>query len=148
MKIISFKVSLFTVEPKIVNKVITYKSSLMKTDLYTKIILTVIAVCLSLQVAKEFDVISTAYASSDPALPATTSKYKLIEVDENNVIDVRLVDVNTYDELNVNLKSVDTYDEVKVNLKSIDTSDELDINIDEIGGNWISSGGPLPVKIN
>jgi len=58
-----------------------------------------------------------------------------------------LVDINTYDELNVNLKGVDTYDEVKVNLKKIETSDELDVNIDEIGGSWVSSGGPIPVKV-
>jgi len=120
----------------------------MKTDRYTKVVLTVIAICLTLQVAKEFDFMPKAYASSDPTLPITNSKYKLIEVDESNVMDVRIVDINTYDELNVNIKSVDTYDELKVNLKTIDTSDELDVNIDEIGGNWVSSGGPIPVKIN
>ena len=120
----------------------------MKTDRYTKVILTVIAVCLTLQVAKEFDFIPKAYASSDPMLPSSNSKYKLIEVDANNVMDVRLVDVNTSDELNVNIKRVETYDEFKVNIKSIDTSDELDVNLDEIGGNWVSSGGPIPVKMN
>jgi hypothetical protein len=112
----------------------------MKTDLYTKTILTIIAVCLTINVVHQLEIIPKAYATSltnnDPLLSAPVE-----------TIDVRIVDISTYDELNVNLKSVDTYDEVKVNLKSIDTSDELDVNIDEIGGSWVSSGSPLPVTI-
>ncbi|MEM7187108.1 MAG: hypothetical protein AAF466_10655 [Bacteroidota bacterium] len=113
----------------------------MRTDLYTKTILTVIAVCLTLNVLQQFDWIPSAYASAEkkeidldlPAVPET--------------IDVRIVDINTYDELNVNIKSVDTYDEMKVNIKSIDTSDEMDVNIDEVGGSFVSSGNPIPVTI-
>ncbi len=113
----------------------------MKTDLYTRTVLTVIAVCLTFNVLQQLDLVPSAYASEKEAplkldLPAFTE-----------TIDVRIVDINTYDELNVNLKSVDTYDEVKVNIKSIDTSDELDINIDEVGGSWVNSGGPIPVTI-
>ena len=113
----------------------------MKTDLYTKTILTVIAVCLTLNLVQQFELIPSAYASEekkeiDLGLPNLTE-----------TIDVRIVDINTYDELNVNLKSVDTYDEVKVNIKSIDTSDELDVNIDEVGGSWVNSGSPIPVTI-
>ncbi|MRT16059.1 hypothetical protein F3C99_03710 [Vitellibacter sp. q18] len=108
----------------------------MKTDNYTKTILTIIAICLTINVIKDFELVPSAHAS---------------EIVENKpiseVMDVRLVDINTYDELNVNLKSVDTYDEVKVNLKKIETSDELDVNIDEIGGGWVSNGGPIPVKV-
>ncbi len=114
----------------------------MKTDLYTKAVLTVIAVCLTFNVVKDLDIIPVAYASE--AEPA--DKVDLGAPPET--IDVRIVDINTYDELNVNLKSVDTYDEVKVNVKSIDTSDELDVNIDEIGGGWVSNGGPIRVEIN
>ena len=112
----------------------------MKTDLYTKTLLTIIAVCLTFNVAKDLDIIPKAYASENKI-----EGNELTPVAET--IDVRIVDISTYDELNVNLKSVDTYDEVKVNLKSIDTSDELDINIDEIGGGWISNGSPIPVTI-
>lgn len=114
----------------------------MKSDMYTKVILTIIAVCLTINVFNNWEIIPTAHASNTIKTP----KYKLIPF-ENNTIDVRIVDINTYDELNVNLKSVDTYDEVKVNLKSINTSDELDINIDELGGSWINPGGPLRVKL-
>ena len=115
----------------------------MKSDTYTKVILTIIAVCLTINVVKNWDIIPTAHASNNIESP----KYKLIPFDDNNTLDVRIVDINTYDELNVNLKSVSTYDEVKVNLKSIDTSDELDINIDELGGSWVNPGGPLRVKL-
>ena len=113
----------------------------MKTDLYTKTLLTIIAVCLTINVVQQLDIIPSAYASE---------KNDSVELDlpvVNETIDVRIVDINTYDELNVNLKSVDTYDEVKVNIKSIDTSDELDVNIDEVGGSWVNSGSPIPVTI-
>lgn len=121
----------------------------MKTDLYTKSVLTIIAVCLSMLTLQQFDFIPTAHAAREEinANIDSNSSYRLIPIDALNTIDVRIVDINTYDELNVNLKSVDTYDELKVNIKSIDTQDELDVNIDEIGGNWVSSGGPIPVKI-
>ncbi|HPE82894.1 MAG TPA: hypothetical protein PLV43_04185 [Aequorivita sp.] len=108
----------------------------MKTDTYTKTILTIIAVCLTINVIKDFEIIPSVHASE-----------KVGNTPVSEVMDVRLVDINTYDELNVNLKSIDTYDEVKVNLKKIETSDKLDVNIDEIGGGWVSNGGPIPVKV-
>lgn len=116
----------------------------MKSDTYTKVILTIIAICLTINIIQEWEIIPAATASSTLEAP----KYKLIPLDDSNTIDVRIVDINTYDELNVNLKSVDTYDEVKVNLKSIDTNDELDVNIDELGGTWVNPGGPLRVKLD
>ncbi len=114
----------------------------MKTDLYTKIILSVIAVCLVLNVVKDFELIPSVYASNTPV--ETTSLLPPI----SETIDVRIVDISTYDELNVNLKGVDTYDELKINLNSIDTTDELDINIDEIGGGWVNNGGPIKVRLD
>lgn len=119
----------------------------MKTDLYTKTILTIIAICLTINVVKEFELIPSAYASETSNAPVKSTDYKLVPVDDFNTIDVRIVDISTYDELNVNLKSVDTYDEVKVNLKSIETTDELDVNIDEIGGHFVTNGGPIKVKV-
>ncbi|MBT0608411.1 hypothetical protein [Aequorivita echinoideorum] len=117
----------------------------MKTDNYTKIILTVIAICLTINVVKEFNVIPSAYATVPEPANAIPKGYKLVPA--TDVLDVRLVDINTYDELNVNLKKVSTYDEVRVNLKKIETTDELDVNLDEIGGGWVSNGGPVPVKV-
>ena len=110
----------------------------MKTDNYTNTILTIIAICLTLNVLKDFEIFPSAYAGEND---------KIVAAPVSEVLDVRLVDINTYDELNVNLKGVDTYDEVKVNLKKIETTDELDVNLDEIGGGWVSNGGPIPVKV-
>ena len=120
----------------------------MKTDLYTKVILTIIAACLTINVIQQIDFIPKAHASDTMISPEISTKYQLVPISESNTMDVRIVDINTYDELNVNVKSIDSYDEMKVNIKSIDTSDELDINIDEVGGNFVSSGGPIKVKID
>ena len=119
----------------------------MKTDLYTKTVLTVIAICLTVNLVGELELIPKAHAStSDPVTPNT--EYALVPISNMETMDVRIVDINTYDELNVNIKSVDTYDEMKVNIKSIDTSDELDVNLDEIGGGWVTNGGPIKVKLD
>ncbi len=110
----------------------------MKTDLYTKTILTIIAFCLVVNIVKEVDLIPSAYALDPIENP---------NMIESNVMDVRIVDINTYDELNVNLNGVSTSEELKVNLKRIETTDELDVNLDEIGGGWVNHSGPIPVKI-
>lgn len=117
----------------------------MKTDKYTKTVLTVIAICLTINVVKEFDLVPAAYANEVKNPMAVPEGYKIVPID-NSVIDVRIVDVNTSKELNVNLKNVSTYNPINVNLKKIETSDKLDINLKEIGGRWVSYG-PLPVKI-
>lgn len=117
-----------------------YKIFIMKTDTYTKTILTIIAVCLSINLVQEMDIIPSAYASENDTIRKDLPTL-------NETIDVRIVDINTYDELNVNIKSVDSYDELKVNVNSIDTDDELDINIDQVGGSWITSGSSIPVTI-
>lgn len=119
----------------------------MKTDLYTKTVLTIIAVCLTINVITQLDLIPSAYASKPTNTPLVSTEYKLVPVNEFETIDVRIVAINTYDELNVNIKGISTSDEIKVNITSIDTTDELDINIDEIGGGWLNHGGPIPVKI-
>lgn len=117
----------------------------MKTDKYTKVILTVIALCLTINVIKEFNIIPTAYASEVKDLKDIPEGYKMVPIN-SQVMDVRIVDVNTSKEMNVNLKSVSTYDPIKVNLKKIETSDKLDVNLKELGGRWVQYG-PLPVKM-
>lgn len=117
----------------------------MRTDKYTKIVLTVIAVCLTINVVKEFNFLPAAYANEATNDASVPEGFKLVPIN-SSVMDVRIVDVNTYKELNVNLKSVSTYDPIKVNLKKIETSDILDVNLKELGGRWLSYGA-LPVKI-
>ena len=129
----------------------------MKTDTYTKTLLTIIAIALTLTVLKDYKILPSAYANNN-VIESTNhnniseeitnfENYRLVKLSDINTMDVRIVDISTYDELNVNIKSIDSYDELKVNLKTIDTSDELNINIDEVGGQSIYSGNAIPVKI-
>lgn len=116
----------------------------MKTDVYTKVVLTVIAIALSAIVLRDMDIIPEAHATSDAKMPIVNTNYGLIPVNEDGSINVRFM--NT-EELDVNIRNIDTYDELRVDLRRINTSDELDINLDEIGGGWLSNGGPIPVRI-
>ena len=95
----------------------------MKTDVYTKIVLTVIAVCLSILTLQNIDIIPKAYAGETKknADILTTKNYGLVPLNSDGTIDV--------------------------NITRITTTDELDVNIDEIGGGYVSNGGPIPVNI-
>ena len=58
----------------------------MKTDLYTKTILTVIAVCLTVNLLKEFEVIPTAKAN-------TTAPNPIPAPTQSNVVDVNITHI-------------------------------------------------------
>ena len=119
----------------------------MKSDTYTKVILTVIAVCLTVNTTMKLELVPSAYANNDLNELKPHNQFGLVPLNEDGLVEVSIKDVNTYDELYVNLRGVDTSEEVKINIKSIDTSDELDVNIDELGGSWLNPGGPLKVQI-
>jgi len=108
----------------------------MKTDHYTKIVLTVIAICLTINIVKEFGLIPSAYANEG----ISHNEVKTFPTNATQVMDVRIVDINTSKEMNVNLKNVSTYDPIKVNVKKIETSDKLDVNLKELGGRWVPYG--------
>lgn len=97
----------------------------MKTDMYTKAILTVIAICLVINVIKDFSPVPSVYAHEKPA-PALPESAQ--------IMDVRIVDINTYKEM-------------KVNVNRIDTRDKMQVNLNEIGGGWVSHGGPIEVRV-
>ncbi len=111
----------------------------MKTDGYTKFIFTVIAICLVIIVIRDMDVIPKAHANNTPA-----TNYGIVPINSDGSITVRL---DNSDEIDVNIKNIDTYAKLKVDLNTISTRDELDINIDEIGGKYVSSGGPIQVRL-
>lgn len=87
----------------------------MKTDLYTKIVLTVIAVCLSISTLKNIDIIPKTYAAETKKNGdiLITKNYGLVPLNSDGTIDVKIT--------------------------RITTNDELDVNIDEIGGGYVSS---------
>ncbi len=126
----------------------------MKTDAYLKGVLTIIAACLLLMVGNQLNLIPTVSAEASPG-----PGYAMVPVNEDGSINVQLTGVapdadmdvvitgiRTYDELEVELVDINTSDELPVNIKRISTNDELDVNIDEIGGAFLSSGGPVPVR--
>ncbi len=80
----------------------------MKTDFYTKTVLTIIALCLSILTLKSVDIIPKAYAN---------------ENDKNNLKllpnkNYGLIPVNADGSINVNIKSSETID---VSIEDVDT---------------------------
>ena len=79
----------------------------MKLDLYTKTVLTVIAVCLTINVLKDFDIMPKAYANelqkNQPNL-LPNKNYGLIPVNADGTIDVNIKSSSTMD---VNIESID-----------------------------------------
>ncbi|MEM0999021.1 MAG: hypothetical protein AAGN35_18320 [Bacteroidota bacterium] len=116
----------------------------MKSDLYTKAILTVIALCLVLLVVDKIDLMPKAYAGYD----YSKAEYGLVPLNEDGTVSVRVEAISPNEVMDVNIKDIDTYDLMKVSIKDIETSDELSVNIDEIGGSSVSSGGPIKVKMD
>ncbi len=104
----------------------------MKADKFTKIVLTVIAVNLTVLTFQKLDIIHKAYAKgpskSLDLIP--NSNYGLVPVNSDGTISVKLIASN----------------ELDVNIVGVDTNDELDVNVDEIGGGYVSRGGPISVE--
>lgn len=106
----------------------------MKADTFTKIVLTVIAVNLTILTVKNLDFIPKAYANepTNNLELAPNVNYGLVPLNEDGTISVKL----------------SAYDEIDVNIVGVNTNDELDVNIDEIGGGYVSHGSPISVEID
>jgi hypothetical protein len=99
----------------------------MKNDSYTKVVLTVIAVCLVLIVLKQIDIIPKAYGGSPS--PKSNQNYALAPLNADGSIDV-------------NIKNASPID---VDVVDVSTTDKLKVDIDEVGG--FSTFGTVPVKV-
>lgn len=114
----------------------------MKTDLYTKAVLTVIAIALLALAFKNTSIVNEAKADK-----ANFSRYASIPLNEDGSINVKLIS-----DMDVNIKSIggsSVYGAIPINLKEISGSSfygTLPINIKEYGGSSVSSSG-LPVNI-
>lgn len=96
----------------------------MRTDLYTKIVLTVIAIALTLNLVKDFDLITSAKADAAVPIPnIVTSKAE-------GAIDVNLVSINGYSVSSgyvpITIKDVSTSGYFPVEIKGSRT---LDVNV-------------------
>ena len=115
----------------------------MKTDAYTKTILTIIAIALIALVFKNGIIINEAKADK-----AMLSRYASIPLNDDGSINVKLVS----SDMDVNIKSIggsSVYGTIPMNLKEIGGSSfygSLPINIKEYGGSSVSSSG-LPINI-
>ena len=89
----------------------------MKLDLYTKSILTIIAICLTINVLKDFDIMPKAY-ENEPLknelnlLP--NKNYGLIPVNADGTIDVN---IKSSSEMKVDISTISTWDKMRVVIK-------------------------------
>lgn len=91
----------------------------MKVDKFTKIVLTVIAVNLTILVIKQLDIIPKVYANDyHPAIENPYMNYGLVPLNDDGSINVRL---SSYDEIDVNITDISTSDKLNVNVKEVDT---------------------------
>jgi hypothetical protein len=120
----------------------------MKTDRYTKVILTVIALCLVINVLEKVNIIPQAYAdtplTTNTPLTVETPKYGLIPLNEDGSINVTMKTVAPMD---VNITGIRTSDDLDVKISGINTSNNLNVNVnlDKIAGS--SAYGGLPVRV-
>lgn len=89
----------------------------MKIDFYTKAVLTVIAICLTIIVLKQVDIIPNAYAETPKTNLNANVNYGLVPLNADGSIDVNI----------------------------ISNSSVMDVNIEEVGG--YSTYGTVPVKV-
>jgi hypothetical protein len=74
----------------------------MKPDMYTKAVLTIIAIALSLHLLKEFDIIPKAYAG--PIANSTKNNYGLVPINPDGSINVK---INSDQVVDVRLRGID-----------------------------------------
>ena len=92
----------------------------MKTDYYTKTVLTVIAICLTIIVFKQLEIIPNANANPKNPVLKGEMNYGLVPLNADGSIDVNIKssssamevnisEISTSDKLNVKVKEVDSY---------------------------------------
>lgn len=78
----------------------------MKTDFYTKTILTIIAICLITIIIQQGDILPKAYAGSPSSNFKNNVNYGLVPLNANGTIDVNIKSSSTMD---VNIESCSSY---------------------------------------
>jgi hypothetical protein len=102
----------------------------MKTDLYTKVVLTVIAGCLTVLVMAQFDLIPDVTAANTLSTGMATD-YALVPVNPDGTIDVNVTGM---------------FETIDVRLVDINTTDELEVNIEEVDGRSITRSVPVSMQ--
>lgn len=102
----------------------------MKTDSYTKAVLTVIALCLLLLTVQNLQLFPTARANPEHTANSFNSHYLPVPLNADGSISVKLIPA----------------EDINVRIKGISTSDELNINLEKIGGSYIYGSIPVELK--
>lgn len=128
----------------------------MKTDHFTKILLSIIAFNLCVLTLGNFDLIPRVTAG-DSNPPNYGLHYGLVPLNEDGTISVKLnnadeinvniTDISTSDMLNVNLRDISTYDKLDVSIAEIETSDKLDVNLESVDA-FAFTMCTVPVELN
>mgnify|MGYP000530191705 CR=1 FL=1 len=91
----------------------------MKVDAFTKIVLAIIAINLSILTIKNLDIIPKANANEPASIMELPSNmnYGLVPLNEDGSISVKL---SSYDEIDVNITNISTSDKLKVKIEEVD----------------------------
>ncbi len=107
----------------------------MKIDRLTKILLGIIALNLTLLTLSRLNIIPSAKAEQKTNRQIqnlqTEMNYGLVPLNEDGSVNVRLTPSSIID----------------VNISGVETNKSLNVNLDKIGGGYLTTGGPVPVRI-
>lgn len=104
----------------------------MIIDAYTRAVLTLIAACLAILTVNNLGLFPEARAKTPGNFITPIPSYGLVPLNKDGSINVKL---SASDELDVNIVGVNTYD-------------ELEVDIVEVGGGYVSHGGPILVDVD
>ena len=106
----------------------------MKVDKFTKVVLTIIAVNLTILTVKNLNIIPNAYANEPTNNVEFTPSvnYGLVPLNEDGSINVKLINSN----------------EIDVNITEISTSDPLNVHLQSSDSYSLNYAGPIEVEMN
>jgi hypothetical protein len=102
----------------------------MKTDNYTKALLTVIAASLVVLTIHNVGLFPKAYANEAAATPVPAAPTVALPLNDDGSINVRLVPSET----------------ISIDIQDISTSDKLNVNLKEVGGSFIYNAIPVEIE--
>lgn len=102
----------------------------MKTDNYTKALLTVIAACLVVLTIHNVGLLPTAYANEATTTPVPAAPSVAVPLNDDGSISVRLVPSET----------------ISIDITDISTADKLKVNLEEVGGSYIYNAFPVEIE--
>ena len=130
----------------------------MKTDTFTKILLTIIAINLTILTFMKLNIVPKVYANNTSSYLEnnTDIQYGLVPLNEDgsitvklansDEIDVNITEISTSDKLNVSIQEIDTWDKMNVNIDEIKTRDRINVKVQEVDGSAFFFC-TVPVKI-